>query len=191
MLSQSQIILPVEPGEIFYKIFYSLFWDYKIITLFLHSVSSLKTSHIVLLLLFEICSLLCTNCYIHICIYIRILKYKLLLVRIFFRAGHLILRKTISENLILTANVEFSEYFCTFVLVNAIVLLKHNLTKAGYMRNYLIAGLLKVSEYKFMITMASSMISHPEKPHLLINPKQSIKCGARIKIYGPEGTILI
>lgn len=63
-----------------------------------------------------------------------------------FRAGHLILRKTISENLVLTANVEFSEYFCTFVLVTAIVLLKHNLTEAGYVRDYLIAGLLKVSE---------------------------------------------
>lgn len=108
-----------------------------------------------------------------------------------FRADHLILRKTISENLILTAKVKFSEYFCTFVLVTATLLLKHNMTKAGYMRNYLIADLLKDSEGKFMITMARSMVSHPAKPHLLIIPKQSINWGARIKIYGPMQTIQI
>lgn len=108
-----------------------------------------------------------------------------------FRADHLILRKTISENLILTAKVKFSKYFCTFVLVTATLLLKHNMTKAGYVRNYLIAALLKDSEGEFMITMTRSMVSHPAKPHLLIIHKQSINWGARIKIYGPMQTILI
>lgn len=107
-----------------------------------------------------------------------------------FRAGQLILRKTISENLILRAKVKFSEYFCTFVLVTATLLLKH-MTKADYTRNYLIAGLLKVSEGKFMSTMARSMVSDPAKAHLLIIPKHSINWGARIKIYGPMWTILI